>query len=155
LLKRITNHCFGWSLLNGPPHVRRDAAEFMAAGDAVAAQNDEAGPCDGSDRRRGPRGAELLGLEGPVVVTLLLEKVQKGAVSATAAFSMCLGSAEPEMRLYGALALPAYDRNTAIAHLVGELRNPEEWVRSRASRILLELGDSRGIQGLIDQLEDL
>jgi hypothetical protein len=142
-----------WPLQNGPVHVRREAQEFIAAAKGVAEMPDNVRQCDGSDGRRGPGGADPVGRQGPRVVTLLLDLTQRGIVGAREALSTCLQSADPDVRMFGALALSAYDREAAVEHLAGELRNPPLWLRGRASQFLLQLGDARSIPGGIDQLE--
>jgi hypothetical protein len=62
-------------------------------------------------------------------------------------------AADPSVRLYGALALSAYDRRRAVEHLAGELRSSDPGFRKQTSSLLLQLGDSRGIPAFLDDLE--
>ena len=85
-------------------------------------------------------------------MTLLLEMTQQGIAGARERLAACLTGADPQVRMFGALALAAYDRSRAIDRLTRELSGPEAWHIRRASEFLLLLGDSGGIPGFLDTL---
>jgi hypothetical protein len=95
-----------------------------------------------------------VGLDGPRVVTLLLRLTQAGVPGSRELLTACLTAADPNVRMYGALALSAFDKLAAVEHLAGELASSDVGVRWRASDFLLQLGDARGIPSLLDRLED-
>jgi hypothetical protein len=64
----------------------------------------------------------------------------------------CLNAAEPQVRMFGALALAAFDRPRALERLAIEAKSPEEWHRNQASEFLLQLGDRRGIPARLEIL---
>jgi hypothetical protein len=106
----------------------------------------------------GPRGHWFgsggghVGESGPRIVTLLLEMAQRGVAGAVQRLTACLYGADPRVRMFGALALAAYDRAPAIAQLAIEAQSSDWWHRDRASEFLLRLGDARGIPGRIAAL---
>lgn len=98
-------------------------------------------------------GTGHVGEYGPRVVTLLLEMAQRGTAGAVQRLAACLEAADPSVRIFGALALAAYDKAAAIAQLAVEARAPSEWPhRDWASEFLLRLGDARGIPGRLEAL---
>ena len=107
----------------------------------------------GPNTYRGSGGSGPAGVHGPRVVTLLLDMVQRNVIGADERLGLCLQAADPDVRLFGALALSAYDRNRAVEHLAGELRTSDPWRRKKASQFLVQLGDPRGIPALIDALD--
>jgi hypothetical protein len=63
-----------------------------------------------------------------------------------------MGSVDPDVRHYAALAVGSYDRRTALDHLTKELARPDDGFRSQAADFLLAFDDARGIPILIDRL---
>jgi HEAT repeat protein len=90
------------------------------------------------------------GIYGPKVVTLLLEMTQRSVPGARARLERCLTAASPDVRMFAALALAAYDKPRAIETLAREANDPEAWHRGRASEFLLQLGDRRGIPARLE-----
>jgi hypothetical protein len=97
-------------------------------------------------------GSGPIGAYGPRVVTLLLDMAMRQVPGALQRLTACLEAADPDVRMFGALALSAFDKPRAIERLVKEAAAPEEWHRHRASELLLLLGDKRGIPGIIERL---
>ena len=97
---------------------------------------------------------EFRGVEGPRIVTLLLDLALRQVPGALQRLTACLEAAAADVRIFGALALSAFDRPRAVERLAIEAndRRAERWQRNRASEFLLELGDKRGIAA---RLEDL
>jgi hypothetical protein len=99
-------------------------------------------------------GSGPVGQYGPRIVTLLLEMTHKGGAGTMERLVMCLEAADPEVRIFGALALSAYDLPQAIEQLAKDAANsPEAAHRNRASEFLLQLGDKRGIPARLDTLD--
>jgi HEAT repeat protein len=99
-------------------------------------------------------GSGPVGLNGPRVVTLLLRLTQAGVSGSRELLMACLTVTDPSVRMYGALAISAFDKRAAVDNLARELGSSDAGVRWRASDFLLQLGDARGIASLIDRLED-
>ena len=95
-------------------------------------------------------GSGPVGQYGPRIVTLLLEMAHQGVAGATDRLAMCLEAADPEVRIFWALALPAYERRQAIEQLAKDAAGPEAGHRNRASQFLLLLGDRRGIPARLE-----
>jgi hypothetical protein len=106
----------------------------------------------GPDRELGSVGDGPIGLYGPRVVSLLLEMIQQGVPGARKRLESCLEAADPEVRIFGALALAAYDRSQAVEQLAKEARMSDGWHRNRASEFLLRLGDRRGVPARLQAL---
>lgn len=86
-------------------------------------------------------------------MTLLLEMTHQSVAGAMERLVMCLQAADPEVRIFGALALAAYDLPRAIEQLAKDAANsPEAAHKNRASEFLLRLGDKRGIPARLDTL---
>lgn len=105
----------------------------------------DAGPTGGGT---GPVGAF-----GPRVVTLLLAMVQRSVPGAMAALEQCLGAASASVRVYGALALSAYDKPRAVEALAQEAASTDAGRHGVASEFLLQLGDARGFPARLDAFE--
>lgn len=103
----------------------------------------------GPNSGRGAGGPGPSGQYGPRVVTLLLEMTQRGVPGAMKRLADCLDAADPEVRVFGAFALAAYDRPRALARLAKEVRGA---AAGDASEFLLQLGDKRGIPDLLQGL---
>jgi HEAT repeat protein len=115
----------------------------------------DASKIDGG-QSRGAGGTGPIGQYGPAVVTLLLGLTQQGVADARELLAKCLSAADPRVRMYGALALAAYDRRSAIRQLTHELSSSsDEWIRNQAADFLLRLGDARGIPALIERLDSV
>jgi HEAT repeat protein len=97
-------------------------------------------------------GTGPVGLYGPRIVTLQLDMAMRQVPGALQRLTACLSTADPDVRMFGALALAAFDRPRAIERLALDATSGEAWQRRRASEFLLQLGDSRGIPGLLDAL---
>ena len=93
-----------------------------------------------------------IGIHGPRVVTLLLDMTIRRVPGALQRLTQCLDTADPQVRMFGALALSAFDRPRAVERLAIEAKASEAWHRSRASGFLLQLGDRRGIPGRLEGL---
>jgi HEAT repeat protein len=65
----------------------------------------------------------------------------------------CLTAASPDVRMFGALALAAYDRRRAIDQLIKEADDPDAWHRNRAAEFLLQLGDEHGFSARLETLD--
>ena len=91
-------------------------------------------------------------MHGPRVVTVLLDMTIRQVPGALQRLTECLDAADPEVRMFGALALSAFDRARAVERLAIEAEAPEAWHRNRASEFLLHLGDTRGIPGRLEGL---
>jgi hypothetical protein len=98
-------------------------------------------------------GTGPAGMFGPKVVTLLLGMVQRSTPGAMERFELCLAAASPDVRMFGALALSAYDKPRAIEALAKEANAAEAWHRNRAAEFLLQLGDKRGIPARLEAME--
>ena len=98
-------------------------------------------------------GSGPVGMYAPQVVTLLLGMVQRSVPGAMQRLELFLDAASPDVRMFSALALSAYNKQRAIEALVKEANSPEAWHRSRAAEFLLQLGDKRGIPARLDALE--
>jgi HEAT repeat protein len=97
-------------------------------------------------------GGGPIGMYGPRIVTLLLDMTLRGVPGAQQRLTACLNAAAPHVRMFGSLALSAFDRPRAIEDLAVEAKNPEMWHRKQASEFLLQLGDKRGIPALLETL---
>ncbi len=86
----------------------------------------------------------------PTVVTLLLGIAEQGNRQANRLLHVCLASHDPDVRIYGALALTGLGRKTPMNALALEATR-EEYSKT-AVEALLKLGDSRGIGILIQRL---
>jgi hypothetical protein len=107
----------------------------------------------GPKQFRGGGGSGPVGQYGPRIVTLLLEMTHQSIAGAMERLVMCLKAADPEVRIFGALALAAYDLPQAIEQMAKDAANtPESAYRNRASEFLLRLGDRRGIPARLDTL---
>ena len=91
-------------------------------------------------------------MHGPRIVTLLLDLTMRRIPGALQRLTACLTAADPEVRMFGSLALAAFDRPRAIERLAIEAKSPDAWHRNRASAFLLQLGDSRGIPARLETL---
>jgi hypothetical protein len=91
-------------------------------------------------------------MHGPRIVTLLLDMTIRRVPGALQRLTECLDAADPQVRMFGALALSAFDRPRAVERLAIEAKAPEAWHRSRASEFLLPLGDKRGIPARLEVL---
>jgi hypothetical protein len=98
-------------------------------------------------------GTGPAGMFGPKVVTLLLRMVQRSTPGAMERLELCLTAAAPDVRMFGSLALSAYDKPRAIEALAKEADAAEAWHRSRAAELLLQLGDRRGIPARLEAME--
>jgi hypothetical protein len=78
---------------------------------------------------------------------------QRSLPGALQRLELCLTAASPDVRMFGALALSAYDRPRAIEALAREADGGEAWQRGRASEFLLQLGDRRGMPARLDALD--
>jgi hypothetical protein len=93
-------------------------------------------------------------MHGPAVVTMLLRLAQFGAPGAVTALEQCVRAADPEVRIYGAVALAMYQRPAADEALAREVAGPGDiTVRNTAAELLLELGDRRGLLSRLDAFE--
>jgi hypothetical protein len=108
----------------------------------------------GPQTSMGSGGSGRVGLDGPRVVTLLLRLTQAGVPGSRELLTACLTVADANVRMYGALALSAFDRRAAVEHLAREAASSDAGLRWRASDFLLQLGDARGIPSLLDRLDD-
>ena len=106
----------------------------------------------GPNSSRASGGSGPIGLHGPRIVTLLLDMTIRQVPGALQRLTASLDAADPQVRMFGSLALAAFDRSRAIARLAIEAKSPEAWHRSRASEFLLQLGDSRGIPARLETL---
>ena len=106
----------------------------------------------GPNTSRGSGGSGPIGMHGPRIVTLLLDMTIRRVPGALQRLTECLDAADPQVRMFGALALSAFDRPRAVERLVIEAKAPAAWHRSRASEFLLQLGDKRGIPGRLEGL---
>jgi hypothetical protein len=106
----------------------------------------------GPNTSRGSGGSGPIGLHGPRIVTLLLDMTIRRVPGALQRLANCLDAADPQVRMFGALALAAFDRSRAVERLVMEAKTPDAWHRSRASEFLLQLGDKRGIPARLEGL---
>jgi hypothetical protein len=106
----------------------------------------------GPNTSRGSGGSGPIGMHGPPIVTLLLDMTIRRVPGALQRLTECLDAADPQVRMFGALALSAFDRPRAVEQLAIEAKAPEAWHRSRASEFLLQLGDKRGIPGRLEGL---
>jgi hypothetical protein len=112
---------------------------------------------DLNTRATGPNSAPVTGgtghpgMSGPRIVTLLLEMTMRGVPGAIDRLRGCLNVVDPDVRVYGALALGAFDRPRAVERLATEM-TANVGHRRRASDFLLRLGDKRGIASLLDEL---
>ena len=86
----------------------------------------------------------------PTVVTLLRGIAEQGNREAIRLLHVCLTSHDPDVRIYGALALTGVSRKTAINALRLEATRKES--SDTAIEALLKLGDNRGIGILIENL---
>lgn len=100
----------------------------------------------------GTAGTGPIGMYGPRIVTLLLDMTIRHVPGALQRLIKCLDAADPQVRMSGALALSAFDRQRAVEQLAIEADAPEAGRRSRASELLLQLGDKRGIPGRLEAL---
>ena len=109
--------------------------------------------------RTGPQSGSVsggggpAGLHGPAVVTLLLEGARADVPGFLARLRSCLAATEPRVRMFGALALSAFDRRRGVEQLAREAAAGEPWHRHRAGEFLLQLGDARGIPPTLDRLD--
>jgi len=94
------------------------------------------------------------GMREPRIVTLLLEMSQQRVAGALDRLVASLEAADPEVRMFGARALAAYDRPRALERLAREADASEAWHRNRASEFLLQLGDKRGMPGRLETLNN-
>ncbi len=106
----------------------------------------------GPTARRGSGGSGPIGMHGPAIVTLLLEMTMRGVPGALQRLTVCMDAADPQVRMFGALAMAGYDRPRAIERLAIEVRSPDMWHRRRASEFLLQLSDKRGLPERMDTL---
>jgi HEAT repeat protein len=106
----------------------------------------------GPNSSRGSGGSGPIGMHGPRIVTLLLDMTIRRVPGALQRLTDCLDAADPQVRMFGALALAAFDRPRAVERLAIEAKGPEAWHRSRASEFLLQLGDKRGIPARLEVL---
>jgi HEAT repeat protein len=120
----------------------------------LSRQDLDAATIDGGQSRVSG-GTGPVGEYGPAVVTLLLGFTQQGVADAHQLLAKCLSATDPRVRMYGALALAAYDRRAAIRQLAHELVSSEPWIRNQAADFLLQLGDARGIPSLIERLDSV
>jgi hypothetical protein len=100
----------------------------------------------------GGGGSGPIGMYGPRIVTLLLDMTMRQVPGALQRLTACLDAADPKVRIFGALALSAFDRPLAIERLAVEAKSPAKWHRSQASEFLLQLGDKRGIPARLEML---
>ena len=129
-----------------------DGAVLLPLIDRYLERADLNADATGPNSGRGSGGSGPIGMHGPRVVTLLLEMTLQGVPGALQRLTRCLTAADPQVRMFGALALSAFDRPRAVETLAVEARATEAWHRSLASEFLLQLGDKRGIPA---RLEDL
>jgi len=102
---------------------------------------------------RSSGGSGPVGMYGPRIGTLLLGMGQRSVPGARDRLERCLDVRSPDVRIFGALALSAYDRRRAVEQLAKEANGREAWRRRRASEFLLQLGDKRGIPALLETLD--
>jgi len=98
-------------------------------------------------------GTGPAGMFAPKVVTLLLGMVQRSIPGAMERLELCLTAASPDVRMFGALALSAYDKARAIEALAKEADAADAWHRGRAAEFLLQLGDKRGIPARLEAVD--
>lgn len=106
----------------------------------------------GPNSSRGSGGSGPIGMHGPRIVTLLLDMTIRRVPGALQRLTDCLDAADPQVRMFGALALSVFDRPPGVEQLAIEAKAPEAWHRGRASEFLLQLGDKRGIPGRLEVL---
>lgn len=93
-----------------------------------------------------------VGIYGPRIVTLLLDLAMRRVPGALQRLTACLNTAAPDVRMFGSLALSAFNRPRAVERLAAEAKSPETWHRNRAGEFLLLLGDKRGIPARLETL---
>jgi HEAT repeat protein len=107
----------------------------------------------GMGRGSGAGGVGPRGMYGPAVVTLLLHMAQAGVPGAVPGLTACVDAGDPSVRMFGALALAAYEPQLAADRLARELNAPEAARRKQAGELLLELGDARGLPSRLETME--
>jgi hypothetical protein len=128
------------------PRVLPLVADYLRRPDLNASSS---GP--GRSRSHGGGGPDRK--HAPDVVGLLLGLAQDGVSGAIDALEACLAAADPQVRVFGAMALAAYRPHRATEHLAAELESPEAWWRNEVAGLLFMLGDARGIPARIDAME--
>ena len=129
-----------------------DGAALFPLIDRYLARRDLNASSRGPNSFGGGGGTGPIGMYGPRVVTLLLDMTSRGVPGARGRLDACLNAADPQVRMFGALAVAAYDKPRAIERLALEAKSPEAWHRNRASEFLLQLGDKRGIPARLESL---
>ena len=129
-----------------------DGAVVLPLIDRYLERSDLDASAVGRNTSRSTGGGEPIGVSGPRVVTLLLEMAQRGVPGARQRLAACLEAADPQVRMFGALAFSAFDRPRAVERLAVEAKSLEAWQRNRAAEFLLRLGDRRGIPARLDTL---
>jgi hypothetical protein len=122
-----------------------DGATVFPLIDAYLRRPDLVASAVGPNRGIGSGGTGPVGLYGPRIVTLLLEMTQQGLPGASERLVTCLEAADPSIRVFGSLALAAYDRPRALDRLAQDADASEGGSPDLASEFLLQLGDKRGI----------
>lgn len=129
-----------------------DGAALLPLVDRYLDRRDLDASAVGPGTSLGGGGSGPIGIHGPRIVTLLLDMALLQVPGALQRLTACLEVADPEVRLFGALALSAFDRRRAVDRLAVESAAPEGRQRTRASEFLLRLGDTRGIPARLEAL---
>jgi hypothetical protein len=129
-----------------------DGAALLPLIDQYLDRRDLDASAVGPNSSRGSGGSGPIGMHGPRIVTLLLDMTIRQVPGALQRLTNCLDTADPQVRMFGALALSGFDRPRAVERLAMEAKAPEAWHRSRASEFLLQLGDKRGIKARLEGL---
>jgi hypothetical protein len=84
-------------------------------------------------------------MQGPRIVTLLLDMAQRRVPGALERLAKCLTVTDARVRTFGALALSAFDRPRAVEQLAIEINRSQGYSRLQPAAFLLQLGDGLGI----------